>query len=948
LGADIATDGSGNPIYGAGGEIGYTDGTLVEELAVSFVKGDNSFIIANIADDYGNTTSTYPFEATRIPALRYDGLTTVDEETYGTTYDGALSLIVDEGLAEETTATPEEAPYTFTSGDYRVYNFTASYTYPATTASNSVPVVITYKEFAVEPLDSPKAWTYYDDEWVLNKQPTANIFDNTNPTGGLVLNSRLASPTIATDTSYLYANHGLIPERTTRHGAEFGTVLDVDLFQAPYVTGVNSDKLFKAEETWSIEFWVKGFAVYFAFGSGNNVLGNVTGLAITANDINMWIGGVSGTTIPFVGADWNHFVINNYHNGTAWAGDLILNGEAKYTNKTTERGTGSYDTPPVIGGRWNVSDVIDPDTDAQVSTGGTFGYVRAGLNPLTEAQASALYYRNRKYYATVCLGDSNASGTGSGFAWPKQLSDYDEEFYMKTQICDVSFSGQNIYEALPATPATGFSTKAPWVTGGRPSPSVYQDAEIIMNTIIPEAVAGGFTQNGVKANQVDKNPNGGLVGGEAGIGWNTYADETVWANEAIKAYYAENGVTRYIWSPCCAVDDASGSIGSDLLSIQDALRAVDDAVLANYTGDDVYHVHEWSRVSNVNNSLDPAYDFGDGAHYNTPWHNKVSTENMIPFFVNYALPTRDKFFDPTVIITDPVDGAVYFMNPLPVQYFVDGIEFNDTSTFPDGINTVYRESTNTFGRVGSDSIDVEKKADTYPDDLADMKYDATLASSYTEFDSGTTVDNWQNSGVLSGTREFVSDVDRLDIVLNASGERAFQGGTSDQNIVYTETGGETYKGTEWSMSFTTIMDNNGALKYVLDRRNGTFPTYTDGFRVSTNEVSGDKVMRVGWVDNGTGSFFETDFGPFANGDLVTVWMVVKNTNELDVYCSNGQSDTGRFTKTMTTNQPIGISGDVGGFNYSAQLVEQLNFYSREITATERPLFENYYQNKFLP
>ncbi len=148
INTDYALDENTNPVYDVDGSIGYVGGTVVTEVAVPLAHGDNELTILNVPDSSGQLQDTEVFNITRIPTLTYVGLTAIDEETYGTTYAATDTLAVDQGLSNQTIATPEETPYSFISGDYRDYNFNASYTYPSTNVGNTIPIVITYQEFA--------------------------------------------------------------------------------------------------------------------------------------------------------------------------------------------------------------------------------------------------------------------------------------------------------------------------------------------------------------------------------------------------------------------------------------------------------------------------------------------------------------------------------------------------------------------------------------------------------------------------------------------------------------------------------------------------------------------------------------------------------------------------------------------------------------------------------
>jgi hypothetical protein len=132
------------------GEVAYYGGTLVTVNNYALLPTQNLVQIVGLTDGYGASFSTTQELATKIPAIVYTGLTTIDEETYGTSYVATGTIDIDTGAPyQELGKTPSESPYGFISGQYEVYNKTASYEYPtATGVSNSIPVAITYQELA--------------------------------------------------------------------------------------------------------------------------------------------------------------------------------------------------------------------------------------------------------------------------------------------------------------------------------------------------------------------------------------------------------------------------------------------------------------------------------------------------------------------------------------------------------------------------------------------------------------------------------------------------------------------------------------------------------------------------------------------------------------------------------------------------------------------------------
>jgi hypothetical protein len=120
----------------------WTGGTSATEPAVALSPGDNELIVGPYPDDFGNTESSYPLTVTKVPDLVYTGLTTIDQETYGISYTATSGLEIDTGAPY---ATAIDAQFTFTSGDYRTYDFDLSYGYPSQpSASATTSVSIDY------------------------------------------------------------------------------------------------------------------------------------------------------------------------------------------------------------------------------------------------------------------------------------------------------------------------------------------------------------------------------------------------------------------------------------------------------------------------------------------------------------------------------------------------------------------------------------------------------------------------------------------------------------------------------------------------------------------------------------------------------------------------------------------------------------------------------------
>jgi hypothetical protein len=174
-GADYMLDSSGNLLYDNEGKIGFQPGALpaVQVTGLALNPGANVIVPPVVADSFGVEKAVEGFDILRIPKLKWDGETTIDYETYQINetqaeYGAVNAIIVDEGLSNETTATPTEAPYIFEK-PYGVKTVQASYTYP-TGGSNTIPVPITYNEF-----DVPKILELDGDDVTQGQIPKLNI-----------------------------------------------------------------------------------------------------------------------------------------------------------------------------------------------------------------------------------------------------------------------------------------------------------------------------------------------------------------------------------------------------------------------------------------------------------------------------------------------------------------------------------------------------------------------------------------------------------------------------------------------------------------------------------------------------------------------------------------------------------------------------------------------------
>jgi hypothetical protein len=143
--------------YDVSGCLGYTGGTSAIEPSVQLNPAENTITLGSYADDFGNSTFAKPIEITKIPKVEYVGLTSIDEETYGTSYTATSGLKVDVGAPYETAV---DVTFTFVSSAYGNYNFNPSYTYPNTDLSASTPVTIDYQADAGYESDAVQSWVF--------------------------------------------------------------------------------------------------------------------------------------------------------------------------------------------------------------------------------------------------------------------------------------------------------------------------------------------------------------------------------------------------------------------------------------------------------------------------------------------------------------------------------------------------------------------------------------------------------------------------------------------------------------------------------------------------------------------------------------------------------------------------------------------------------------------
>jgi len=776
INTDYSLESDGSPVYDVDGSIGTVGGTIVTEVAVALGTGENSLSIGNIADSGGALQASEPFLITRIPALRYDGLTTVDEETYGTSYDGALSLIVDEGLSNESNVTPDEAPYTFTSGDYKVYNFTASYSYPSG-ESNSVAVAITYQELAINPFEI-KIFNYTTDEHLfLDDQDniTPLVEPNDNPSALMVLNHISQPDYVDVDQPYYHAPESLenfkqvpsqglidpIPVPQMRYG------LQVSAGKENYYSNVGlGANIFKPETAWAISGFFYGAGSFYVCGRQGLTSSNGTSLYADNGNLVVKVGGTDYTTpIAYDTSLVHYFRWQERFTGSIWVDDLILDETVVYTGRSTERGTNIANVYATVGSVFNVDTNVNPVTDARQGVGGSYSAFRYNDSEWTDKQTSSLYYR---YYQHMCFcmgGDSITEGVNSsGQPWWVQEKENGERYEYNVSYVCTARGGSEAARSLPTTPIGDWTAKPPWQTVV--DPNAMQTCEYIRDTFDPELYIDAFGYNDISAQYNVENPNAGIDSTPSSLGWNSYADMLYWMAKSKKNWYDVNSIEYYSVQ---AFANSNTSLRYDSVERRDMARFVNDLMIANATGlEDDFLIYSWYETREVGtNNADPSY-VTDGVHYNavgsTAIRNTIVTKTELD---KRFEATRNNNFTPKVKFIDPVLDGTVLTTPYDVVYRGDGVETTVSTILAEGSNLITKQHTNAKGVTGQKTNDITYSA-TPPFD--GFKYDLTSAVSNEFVD---TSGNGLNA-TIKGVESFVGGKWDLNI---ADGDYCYTVGT---------------------------------------------------------------------------------------------------------------------------------------------------------------------------
>lgn len=915
-GYNVLSDDS-SPQYDANGELQTFDEArgIGQDILVSYPVGiaENDIQVTTISDDFGNTKDSDTKQVTRVPHITNNGATTIDEETFGTTYAATDILTIDAGLTEETTATPTEAPYSFTSGDYKVYNFTASYTYPSTTVSRTIAYDIDYKEFAVELYDI-KIHEFLTDDFDFEFSQTSLTEPNYKETGLSTLNHRSTPTYVQDDTNTAY--------RAFTTDFDFnptlGNVLETQTSNAPYLTGGISANLFELEQTWSVSVFFNSSGLEYLFGKAGSSVGQNTGVYLNNGNLDVYFGGTLAATVTTYSlSEWHHLVWKNFHNGVEWVDTLWLDGTAVYEERNTSRGIISNNLAPVFGGRWNITSQVDPATDSQSRTGAQLSALRMSNTEFTDKQKRQLFYRNNRYFVGVVNGSSTAFGTGTGYGggWAFRNQTANSDFNRRVQMVNIAVSGTNFYQALPETPIGDWTHKPDW-TGARISSSPTQSCEYVDNTFGPEFVEFNFVSNYGASDYYDKNPSG--TGGsditdKTKIGYDSFADEFLFGHLQAQDWYETNDIQFY-WtgpSPLNSTDLKT----EDLIPFRDAQRAVSDALVADTTLRNVYHGHPDLRTSDVDNNINPALDF-DGTHVNYDGHT-IWLTGMQGLSLSSIDGSRDFHFDPDTVITNPVNDQTVFMTPYPIVWEHDKTEENDTEDLVLGNNTVTRNYENSQGRTGQDSINLILSNPPSLNDYLRYTMEAIVSDEFVDLGS---------AGINAGIRGDKTIVGKQWACSDASGDNAYAPGTGSEMAVASEYA-------------TSIWINNtvgSGFRYIHGKHSSTAGArhglYMDNTVLKWYDYGIAKTLKTGFTaalgrthvgvqrrDSG-GAVYVYDL--YINGVFdSTIASTGSTTNSLPIGIS------GRYTSTTNPDLPVDFEfiGDLDNFRYIKSTLSTQNW-----------------------
>ena len=594
------------------GEVAYYGGTLITVTDYALLPSYNNVQIVGLTDDFGTAFSTTTELCEKIPDVSYQGLTTIDEETYGTTYPALNTIDVDVGAPyEQLLQTPTEAPYTFTSGDWRDYNKTASYTYAGTASTGSEAIVITYKEQGLPEIDDKlESWT--TDIFRLNN--ASNLYENTHSTGTAILSSQDALALSGTEKDIIYDSSDAQLFSGDKPTIESGPIV---WDNAIYSTNMGDN--FQPESTWTNFMYWDGYS----FGS-NHLMGRAgsdsstwTCLKLNGTNIDVYVGGtVQASVASRADSQYNVAIWKNWNNGTNWVDSLFINGVWVYEERSTNRGTNVSVLNPSWGARFDVASHVDPSTDAVTDYDVRPSNIIVSDQALTNEECRAIYMRNTKRYLVAWYGDSICNGYGAtgNTGWYDLVRSESATRGHDTEYIEYGNNGWRVYQYGPITLEDGYKNKPDWV----PTPD-YRDVgdadnniEHIIEDVIPNGLICALTGlNSMNPTYpwVEKNPDAGVLPNPDGYGYDSYADEWVYKHHQAIDFAKNRGVFTVINLPTPHND--TSPVGEDNVPDRDVHPLVSGLIVDNSEFD--YMVEHFSTLSEPDNTWTPAKTV-DGLH----------------------------------------------------------------------------------------------------------------------------------------------------------------------------------------------------------------------------------------------------------------------------------------------------------------------------------------------
>jgi hypothetical protein len=553
-----------------------------------------------------------------------------------------------------------------------------------------------------------KLWDWTSDEYIFEGLETSLTAINSNPTGDMVMKHRQVPSYVSTDQDYYHTTYGL-DAMNSGVSPKIGERLDCSTDALYIDSGTLASTLFKPEEDWFYSDWYdhNGAGAVFVAGRANTNNSVSTALYVSAGNWRVIMGGTDVIVASFDETKAHFVAWKNYWNGSAWVDDLWINGEVVYQNRSTNRGTGTTDLPPLFRARWSTSaTTVDPTTQALDFQGGTVKVIRVGGSSITDREMSSLFFKNKNHLSVVINGDSNAVAVSDGTTWPQLLQAEADLYNYHIQYLNAAIAGRDFYATGPESARNGFLTSPSW-TGTRPSGGqADQSTDYVMANYYPEMVLEWTTSNLVGGDYFDKNPTPGIAGPE-GIGNNAYSDEKQYIAMSKTADYEANGILFY-WGDV-GPENNTTLVTEDLIPAQDALASMSATLIADTSITNLITIFPSLVNQPTDNTIKAEYNL-DGVHYKEAGQ-LVIAPNVASVVDPIFTATREVNFDPKIIFIDPIEMGTVTEDPAPIEWSHDGTIVNDTEDVDVGMNVVTRSWTNTKGRYSEKSIDVDYVVD---------------------------------------------------------------------------------------------------------------------------------------------------------------------------------------------------------------------------------------------